>query len=85
MKNKLSWVAVISLCLVLLYGCSAPVNNVSADNFDFDISEEQFAETVNDILGDFSSHAGQTIRLEGIFEYFGEDTVYRYVFRRLGC
>jgi len=85
MRKKFTLAAVMALCLALLCGCSSPVNNSSTDNFDFDISEEQFAETVNDILGDFSSHAGQTIRLEGIFEYFGEDTVYRYVFRRLGC
>ena len=85
MKKKISLVAVVSICLALLYGCSSitPTDNNNVPPFDIEISEEQFAATVNGILGDFSNYVGQTVRLEGVFEYFGNEVVYRSVLRRL--
>ena len=84
--KKISLAIVLSICLALLYGCGnpAPVYGNGAGQFDIEIEEEQFAVTVIGIMEDFDSYVGKTVRVEGVFEYFGEEAVFRSVLRRLG-
>ena len=79
--------ALVTLVAVLSMGLA--VNGVvpnanGTDQFDIAINEEQFAVAVNGILGDFNRYMGKTVRVEGIFEYFGEEIVYRTILSRLG-
>jgi len=79
LKKKIFLITVTFVCLALLYGC-----NSQEPEFDVDVGEEQFAATIDGILENFDNYVGKTVRLEGVFEYFGEDPVYRYVLRRAG-
>jgi|GEM_PF-3087979 len=55
-----------------------------ANLFDVALGDEYFMKTVNDVFADFNNYVGKSVRLEGVFEYFGMDTIYRQVFRRAG-
>ncbi|MCL2366003.1 MAG: hypothetical protein FWC75_03025 [Oscillospiraceae bacterium] len=55
-----------------------------AELFDVALEDEYFMKTVDAVFADFSNYIGKTVRLEGVFEYFGMDTIYRQVFRRAG-
>ena len=78
--KKLILTAAALFCMALLFGCSSAAD----DHFDVVIGEDQFARTVDNILENFDSYVGKTVRVEGVFEYFGVETVYRSVLRRLG-
>jgi hypothetical protein len=85
MKKRyiLMLMTVVMLCAALLYGCSRePVDN----NFEIEveIGDELFGATVIGILENFDIYEGKTVRLEGVYEHFGTEDVYRTVLRRLG-
>ena len=88
MKKEVFLMIATSLCLGLLYGCAGEASTydteVDTRQFDVDIAEEYLAATVHYILQDFDDYVGKTVRFEGIFEYFGNETIYRTVLRRAG-
>jgi len=81
MKKKIMLIVVALLCLALLFGCAgqAPIPMVSVD---VDIGDEYFRTTVDSIIENFADYEGRTVRIEGIFQVTGNETLYRAVVRR---
>jgi len=84
MKKKVLLLIVAALCLSLLYGCAR--EEAVASEFDVDIGEAYFVTTVGSVIEDFNDYIGKTVRIEGVFQVTGSETVYRSVIRRdLSC
>ena len=82
MKKKILQMIAVVLCVGMLYGCAA----TPASEFDVDIGEDYFVATIGNIIEDFDSHIGRTVRIEGAFQVTGAESVYRSVIRRdLSC
>ena len=86
-QSFLTCSVLVTLTAVLSVGLAvnsaAPKENGS-HQFYVAINEDQFADTVNGVFENFNSYMGKTVRVEGVFEYFGEETVYRAVLSRFG-
>jgi len=71
--------------VVFLFACSGGLSSEApAVEVDIEITDSDFAAIVDGILADFASFEGQTVRLEGVFQEFGQEIIYRSVLRRAG-
>ena len=87
-KRAVVLMTMLLFCLPLLYGCGNVENGSGQDIVivDVDISEEYYVTMVGDIINNFTDYEGKTVRIEGVFQVTGHDTVYRMVMRQdLSC
>ena len=89
MRKAFVLIILTSILPIFLYGCTDEQLEVETGErleVDVEIRERLFLTQILDISNNFEHYIGRTVRYEGIFEKFGDEFIFAFVFRHgPGC